>query len=130
MAKDTLSITDNRTGKVYEIPITDETIRSLDLRQIKVNDDDFGLMAYDPAYQNTAACRSSITYINGEKGILTYRGYSIEDLARDGTFLEVAYLLLNGELPNAAESEAWKHESMKSWKHENMETWKHGNMKT
>ncbi|MEE2901027.1 MAG: citrate synthase [Myxococcota bacterium] len=121
MAKDTLSITDNRTGKVYEIPITDETIRSLDLRQIKVNDDDFGLMAYDPAYQNTAACRSSITYINGEKGILTYRGYSIEDLARDGTFLEVAYLLLNGELPNAAESEAWKHEiTTHTYVHENV----------
>jgi len=121
MAKDTLSITDNRTGKVYEIPITDETIRSLDLRQIKVNDDDFGLMAYDPAYQNTAACRSSITYINGEKGILTYRGYSIEDLAREGTFIEVAYLLLNGDLPNAAESAAWRHEiTTHTYVHENV----------
>ena len=127
MAKDTLSITDNRTGKVYEIPITDETIRSLDLRQIKVNDDDFGLMAYDPAYQNTASCRSSITYINGEKGILTYRGYSIEDLARDGSFLEVAYLLLNGELPNAAEAEAWKHEiTTHTYVHENVKDFMEG----
>ena len=127
MAKDTLSITDNRTGKVYEIPITDETIRSLDLRQIKVNDDDFGLMAYDPAYQNTASCRSSITYINGEKGILTYRGYSIEDLARDGSFLEVAYLLLNGELPNATEAEAWKHEiTTHTYVHENVKDFMEG----
>jgi len=127
MSKDTLTITDNRTGKVYELPVTDDTIRSLDLRQIKVAEDDFGLMAYDPAYQNTAACRSSITYINGEKGILTYRGYSIEDLARGSSFLEVAYLLLNGELPNATQHEAWRHEiTTHTYVHENVKDFMEG----
>ena len=100
MPKDSLSITDNRTGKTYEVPITDGIIRAMDLRQIKTGPADFGLMTYDPALLNTAICRSSITYIDGDNGILMYRGYPIEQLAEKSTYLEVAYLLLNGELPN------------------------------
>ncbi|HET8713181.1 MAG TPA: citrate synthase [Gemmatimonadales bacterium] len=107
MPKDSLSIVDNRTGKSYELPIQDGTIRAADLRQIKAADDDFGLMSYDPAFMNTAACRSAITYIDGDKGILRYRGYPIEQLAEKSTFLETAYLLLHGELPSAAELDAW-----------------------
>jgi citrate synthase len=103
MAKDTLTVTDNRTGKQYELPINDGTIRALDLRQIKLNDADFGLLSYDPAYLNTASCRSSITYIDGDKGILRYRGYDVADLAEKSTYLEVAYLILHGELPNKQE---------------------------
>src|SRR5271169_3929622 len=99
MAKDTLSITDNRTGKSYEVPITDGTIRAMDLRQIKASSDDFGLMTYDPAFTNTASCRSAITFIDGDQGILRYRGYPIEQLAEQSSFLEVAYLILKGELP-------------------------------
>ena len=105
--KDTLSVVDNRTGKSYELPIQDGTIRAADLRQIKTSNDDFGLMSYDPAFMNTAATRSAITYIDGDKGILRYRGYPIEQLAEKSTFLETAYLLLNGELPSAAELDAW-----------------------
>jgi citrate synthase len=105
--KDTLTVVDNRTGKSYELPIQDETVRAADLRQIKVSDDDFGLMSYDPAFMNTAACRSAITFIDGDKGILRYRGYPIEQLAEKSTFLETSYLLLNGELPTAAELDAW-----------------------
>ncbi len=107
MAGDTLSITDNRTGKSYDVPITDDTIRALDLRQIKVKDDDFGMMTYDPAFMNTAACRSAITYIDGDRGILRYRGYPIEQIAEKATFLEVAYLLNEGELPNQAQLDQW-----------------------
>ena len=107
MPKDSLSVVDNRTGKSYEIPIQDGTVRAADLRQIKASADDFGLMAYDPAFMNTAACRSAITYIDGDNGILRYRGYPIEQLAEQSTFLETAYLLLNGELPSAAELDAW-----------------------
>jgi len=99
MAKDTLTITDNRTGKSYEIPVTDGTIRAMDLRQIKTSNDDFGLMSYDPAFVNTASCRSAVTFIDGDKGILRYRGYPIEQLAEQSTFLEVAYLTVKGELP-------------------------------
>src|ERR671938_693345 len=99
--KDTLTITDNRTGKQYEVPIEHDTIRAMDLRQIKVKDDDFGLMTYDPAFMNTASCRSSITYIDGDKGILLYRGYPIEQLAEESDYLETAYLLLYGELPTS-----------------------------
>jgi len=99
MGKDTLSITDNRTGKTYEIPIADGTIRAMDLRQIKTSNDDFGLMSYDPAFVNTASCRSAVTFIDGDKGILRYRGYPIEQLAEQSTFLEVAYLTVKGELP-------------------------------
>ena len=97
---DTLTITDNRTGKQYEIPIQDGTIRAMDLRQIKVTPDEFGMMTYDPAFMNTAACRSRITYIDGDKGILLYRGYPIEQLAEHSDFLETAYLILFGELPD------------------------------
>ena len=107
---DTLTITDNRTGRQYEIPITDGTIRALDLRQIKVDPDEFGMMSYDPAFQNTASCRSRVTFIDGDKGILRYRGYPIEQLAEHSTFPETAYLLLNGELPGSAELEAWEAE--------------------
>ena len=108
MPLDTLTITDNRNGKSYEVPIEDGTIRAMDLRQIKISDDDFGLMSYDPAFLNTASCRSKITFIDGEKGILRYRGYPIEELAEKTTFLEVAYLLLNGELPTGEEHEKWR----------------------
>ncbi|MCA9763672.1 MAG: citrate synthase [Gemmatimonadetes bacterium] len=107
MASDTLTITDNRTGKQYDLPITDETIRATDLRQIKVRDDDFGLMTYDPAFMNTAACRSTITFIDGDKGILRYRGYPIDQLAEQSSFLEVAYLLVEGELPTAEQLHRW-----------------------
>ncbi|HEX6643357.1 MAG TPA: citrate synthase [Gemmatimonadales bacterium] len=107
MAKDTLSITDNRTGASYEVPVSDGTIRAMDLRQIKVSDDDFGLMTYDPAFMNTAACRSGITYIDGDRGILRYRGYPIEELAERASFLEVAYLLSAGELPTQAQLDKW-----------------------
>ena len=110
MAKDTLTITDNRTGKQYEVPVAEGTIRAMDLRQIKTADDDFGLMTYDPAFMNTASCRSAITFIDGDKGILRYRGYPIEQLAEHCTFLEVAYLLIEGELPTTAQLEKWVHD--------------------
>jgi citrate synthase len=106
---DTLTITDNRTGKTYDVPITDDTIKAIDLRKIKVNSDDFGMMTYDPAFMNTASCRSSITFIDGDKGILEYRGYPIEQLAEKSTYLEVAYLLIHGELPSASELAEWQH---------------------
>jgi citrate synthase len=109
LASDTLTITDNRTGKSYEVPIVDGTIKAIDLRQIKADADDFGLMTYDPAFMNTAACRSAITYIDGDKGILEYRGYPIAQLAEKSTYLETAYLLLNGELPSRSELEEWQH---------------------
>jgi citrate synthase len=109
MSKDTLTITDNRTGKNYEISIQNGTIRSTDLRQIKVSEDDFGLMGYDPAFMNTASCQSKITFIDGEKGILRYRGYPIEELAEKSTYLETAYLILYGELPTEAELKQWAH---------------------
>jgi citrate synthase len=99
MASDSLTITDNRTGKTYEVPIEHNTIKALDLRKIKTDPEDFGLMAYDPAYTNTASCKSKITYIDGDKGILRYRGYPIEQLAEKSTYLETAYLLVKGELP-------------------------------
>src|SRR5881396_4358621 len=104
---DTLTIVDNRTGKKYELPIQDGTIRAMDLRQIKAGADDFGLMTYDPAFMNTANCRSAITFIDGEKGILLYRGYPIEQLAEDSDFLETAYLILFGELPTATQYQTW-----------------------
>jgi citrate synthase len=107
MPSNTLTITDNRTGKAYEVPIEDETIRAADLRQIKVNSDDFGLMSYDPAFMNTASCKSTITYIDGDKGILRYRGYPIDQLAEKATYLETAYLILYGELPNKKQLEDW-----------------------
>lgn len=109
MPKDTLSITDNRTGKSYEVEIQNDTIRSMDLRQIKVADEDFGMMGYDPAFTNTASCRSAVTFIDGEKGILRYRGYPIEQLAEQSSFLETAYLLMYGELPGPAALEEWEY---------------------
>jgi citrate synthase len=105
--KNSLTIIDNRTGKQYEAPIENETIKATDLRQIKVHDDDFGLMTYDPAYMNTASCKSRITYIDGDKGILRYRGYPIEQLAEKSNYLEVAYLLIYGELPTKSQYETW-----------------------
>ena len=109
MAKDTLSVTDNRTGKGYELPIEHGTIRAMDLRKIKSSDDDFGLMTYDPAFMNTASCKSKITFIDGDKGILEYRGYPIEELAEHATFLEAAYLIVFGELPTGPQLEEWTH---------------------
>jgi citrate synthase len=103
-----LTVTDNRTGRAYEIPIADGTIRAVDLRQIRVDDEDFGLMTYDPAFMNTAACRSAVTFLDGDRGILRYRGYPIEQLAEHSTFVEVAYLLLHGALPTRAQLEAWE----------------------
>ena len=105
--RDTLTITDNRTGRSYEVEVTDGTVRAMDLRQIKVSEDDFGLMSYDPAFTNTASCRSAITYIDGEAGILQHRGYSIEQLCEHSSYLEVAYLLVFGELPTKAQLERW-----------------------
>ncbi len=107
MSRDSLTITDNRTGKTYEVPITTDTIRALDLRQIKVKEDEFGMMTYDPAFTNTALCKSKITFIDGDAGILRYRGYPIEELAERSTYLETAYLLLNGELPTRSQLEEW-----------------------
>ena len=110
MAKDSLTITDNRTGKTYELPIADGTIRAVDLRQLRTSEDDFGLMTYDPAFMNTAACRSAVTYIDGDRGILRYRGYPIEELAERASFLEVAWLLNVGELPTRAQLQEWTDE--------------------
>jgi citrate synthase len=107
MPQDTLTITDNRTGQSYTVPVENGTIRAMDLRKIKTGPDDFGLMTYDPAFMNTASCRSAITYIDGDKGILRYRGYPIDVLAQHCSYLEVAYLLLNGELPKPAELKSW-----------------------
>jgi citrate synthase len=124
---DTLTITDNRTGKQYELPITDGTIRANDLKKIKVNDDDQGLATYDPAFMNTAACRSRITYIDGDQGILLYRGYPIEQLAEKSTYLETAYLILYGELPSAKQLADWtQHITMHTMVHENIKKFMEG----
>src|SRR5580765_5912492 len=121
MSSDTLTIVDNRTGKQYEVPIENGVIRSMDLRKIKVSDEDFGLMTYDPAFMNTASCKSRITFIDGDKGILRYRGYPIEQIAEQSTYLEVAYLLLNGELPNAQQLDNWTQDvTHHTFIHENM----------
>src|SRR5437762_12545227 len=118
---DTLSIVDNRTGKKYELQVQDGTIRAMDLRQIRTGPEDFGLMSYDPALMNTANCRSAITYIDGEKGILRYRGYPIEELAEGAPFLDVAYLLLRGELPTKEESTSWADQiTQHTFVHENV----------
>ena len=108
--RETVTVTDNRTGREYELEITDGTVRARDLRQLKAYEGDFGLMVYDPGFANTASCRSAITHINGEQAILEYRGYPIEELAERSTFLEVAYLLVHGELPGAGQLEAWTEE--------------------
>jgi citrate synthase len=105
--RNTLTIIDNRTGKQYELPIKDNTIKAIDLRQIKVSEDDFGMMTYDPAFTNTASCVSRITFIDGDRGILRYRGYPIEQLAEQSSYLEVAYLILHGELPTLAQLDQW-----------------------
>ncbi|MFZ6030491.1 MAG: citrate synthase [Chloroflexota bacterium] len=110
MSNNTLTVTDNRTGKTYEIPVNDGTIRAMDLRQIKTDPEDFGLMAYDPAFTNTAATKSKITFIDGDKGILQYRGYPIEQLAEQSTYLETAYLLIYGELPTQEQLAQWENE--------------------
>jgi citrate synthase len=107
---DTILIKDNRTGKEYTLPVTDDTIKATDLRQIKVKDDDFGMMTYDPAFMNTASCKSKVTYIDGDKGILRYRGYPIDQLAEKCTYLEVAYLLLHGELPTKPQLDSWTYD--------------------
>jgi citrate synthase len=118
---DTLTVVDNRTGKTYELPIQDGTVRAMDLRQIKNAPDDFGLMTYDPAFMNTAFCRSAITYIDGDKGVLLYRGYPIEQLAEESDFLETAYLILFGELPTASQQQAWVREiTLHTMLHENV----------
>ena len=124
---DTLTITDNRTGRQYEIPIEQGAIRAMDLRQIRTSTDDFGLMTYDPAFQNTAACRSRITYIDGDKGILLYRGYPIEQLAEHSTYLETAYLILFGELPTPAQLAAWTQDiTLHTMLHENIKKFMEG----
>src|SRR5271170_3590740 len=105
--RETLSVTDNRTGRQFELPITNETIKALDLRPMKLQDADFGMMSYDPAYTNTASCSSKITFIDGDKGILRYRGYSIEELAEKSTYIETAYLILYGELPTKSQLANW-----------------------
>src|SRR3984893_15293409 len=124
---ETLTVTDNRTGETYELPISDGTVRAMDLRQVKTDDEDFGLMAYDPAYTNTASCRSAITYIDGAAGVLQHRGYPIEQLCAQSTYLEVAYLLINGALPTAAQLEQWVHEvTIHTFVHENVKDFMEG----
>jgi citrate synthase len=121
MGQNSLSVTDNRTGKAYEIPIEHGAIRAMDLRQMKTGADDFGLLSYDPAFMNTASCRSTITYIDGDRGILEYRGYPIEQLAEQSSYLEVAYLLVHGQLPTASQFAEWRWEIIHhTWIHENL----------
>ena len=123
MSEQTLTITDNRTGKSYTLPIEDGTMRAMDLRQIKTDADDFGLMTYDPALMNTASTKSAITFIDGDKGILEYRGYPIEQLAERSNFLEVAYLILFGELPTTRNSRQWTYDiTHHTFVHENIKT--------
>ena len=118
---DSLTVTDNRTGETYEMEITDGTVKAMDFRSIKVNEDDFGLMTYDPAFTNTANCRSDITYIDGEAGILEHRGYPIEQLCESSSYLEVAYLLVHGNLPNKEELDFWVHAiTHHTYVHENL----------
>lgn len=126
-APETLTITDNRTGRQYEVPIEDNTIRATELRKIKTHEDDFGLMTYDPAYMATASCRSAVTFIDGEKGILEYRGYPIEQLAEKSSFLEVAYLLIHGHLPNQQELDEWTYQiTIHTFVHENIKSFMQG----
>src|SRR5215217_5518279 len=126
-ASDSLTITDNRTGRTYEVPVEDGTVRATALRDIKVNDDDFGVMSYDPAFMNTASCRSAVTFLDGEAGVLEYRGYPIEQLAEQSTYLEVAYLLVHGELPNQQQLDEWTHEiTIHTFVHENVKSFMQG----
>jgi citrate synthase len=125
--RQTLTVTDNRTGSTYELPIQDGTVRTMDLRQVKTGEEDFGLMAYDPAYMNTASCRSAITYIDGDAGILQHRGYPIEQLCEHSSYLEVAYLIVNGALPTRAQLEDWVHEiTIHTFVHENVKDFMQG----
>jgi citrate synthase len=127
MPNETLTVTDNRTGKTYTLPLYKDAIRAIDLRQIKTGPDDFGLLSYDPAFLNTAACQSAVTYLNGEAGILRYRGYPIEQLAQKCSFLEVAYLLLNGELPVPDELDKWTNDVTRhTMIHENLKKFMEG----
>ncbi|GAB2631970.1 citrate synthase [Kribbella swartbergensis] len=127
MTDQSLTVRDNRTGKDYDLAITDGTIRAADLKQISASDGDGGLATYDPGFVNTASCRSSVTFIDGDKGVLEYRGYPIEQLAEQSNYLEVAYLLVNGKLPNKAEYEAWAHDvTYHTFVHENLKTFMQG----
>ncbi len=127
MKNETLAIVDNRTNLTYTLPIENGTIRAVDLRQIKTGPEDFGIMSYDPAFLNTASCQSKITFIDGERGILRYRGYDIQDLAENCTFLQVAYLLLFGELPGEAESQDWVNQiAHHTMLHETVKDFMHG----
>jgi citrate synthase len=126
-SRETLSVTDNRTGQTYELPIEDGTVRAMDLRQIKADESDFGLMAYDPAFTNTASCRSAITYVDGEAGILQHRGYPIEQLCEHSSYLEVAYLLINGKLPTQTQLTDWVDEiTIHTFVHENVKDFMEG----
>ena len=126
-AQDTLTVSDSRTGRSYELPIQDGTVRAMDLRQIKTGDEDFGLMVYDPSYMNTASCRSAITYIDGDAGILQHRGYPIEQLCEHSSYLEVAYLIVNGALPTKAQLDDWVHEiTIHTFVHENIKDFMEG----
>jgi citrate synthase len=126
MSNNSLSVTDNRTGRTYEIPIENDTIKAINLRQIKVNEDDFGIMSYDPAFTNTASTKSTITFIDGDKGILEYRGYPIEQLAEHSNYLEVAYLILFGELPTQEQYAVWEHDILHhTFVHENIKQLMH-----
>jgi citrate synthase len=126
-ADERLTVTDSRTGRTYELPIVDGTVRAMDLRQIKLDESDFGLMAYDPAYTNTASCRSAITYIDGDRGVLEHRGYPIEQLCEHSTYLEVAYLLIHGELPTQTQLREWVHEvTIHTFVHENVKDFMQG----
>jgi citrate synthase len=125
--KQSLTVTDNRTGKTYDVPIEDGTVRAMAFREMKVSEDDFGLMTYDPAYTNTASCRSAITFLDGEAGVLEYRGYPIDQLAEKSTYLEVAYLLVHGELPTQAQLDEWNHLiTIHTFVHENVKTFMQG----
>ncbi|HXF48220.1 MAG TPA: citrate synthase [Verrucomicrobiae bacterium] len=124
---DHLKVIDSRTGREYSLPIANGTVKAMDLRQIKVSDEDFGLMTYDPAFMNTASCQSKITFIDGDKGILRYRGYPIEQLAGKCTYLEVAYLLIHGELPTKTQLEDWTHNiTYHTMLHENIKKFMEG----
>lgn len=127
MAKDSLTVTDNRTGRSYEMPINQGAVRAIDFRDIKVDEDDFGLLVYDPGFTNTASCRSAITRIDGEAGILEYRGYPIEQLAEKSTYLETAYLLIHGELPTQRQMDDWREEiKFHTYLHENAKKFMEG----
>jgi len=126
-SNDTITVIDNRTGKAYELPIHEGAVRAGDFRQIKTSEEDFGLLVYDPGFANTASCRSAVTHIDGEKGVLEYRGYPIEELAERATFLEVAYLLIKGELPTRRQLEQWVHEiTFHTYLHENLKKFVEG----